>query len=156
MNYTITILLTALYSYRISEIHKIKEVWHFFYFISKLANHYIKPQHCCEHSQGLLRCISFYFYIKPQHEIVVMCLNYVVFHSISTSSHNHAWHTFLGSNVVFHSISTSSHNVIVPNVSKLSVVFHSISTSSHNQLEAVIKSAKVVFHSISTSSHNLL
>ena len=103
-----------------------------------------------------LCCISFYFYIKPQ--LFAPWNNYstVVFHSISTSSHNHAWHTFLGSNVVFHSISTSSHNVIVPNVSKLSVVFHSISTSSHNQLEAVIKSAKVVFHSISTSSHNLL
>ena len=93
---------------------------------------YIKPQRGLGIVALLLSCNSFYFYIKPQQPGYASCYGSAVIHSISTSNHNDKPDLLLYDNAVIHSISTSNHNASATPVSRRVAVIHSISTSNHN------------------------
>ena len=122
-------------------------------------------------------CISYYSYIKPQRLPRKIYVDYVVYHTIPTSNHNHVASHRKTYPVVYHTIPTSNHNMViylVLNTMLYIILFlHQTTTVPLYLLFAVgcisyysyikpqhkgywCQNVLVVYHTIPTSNHNYL
>ena len=77
-------------------------------------------------------CISYYSYIKPQHNIAKTAEMNVVYRTIPTSNHNLWLGRYDCIQVVYRTIPTSNHNMKDINKDWCLVVYRTIPTSNHN------------------------
>ena len=102
----------------------------------------------------IMRCILFCSYIKPQHVMETLGVNYVVSYSVPISNHNALMNGFIKEEVVSYSVPISNHNFLSHHALLLIVVSYSVPISNHNLYYNSWLSYEVVSYSVPISNHN--